>query len=238
MKEITLTIDGREVKGKEGDTILDVCNANGIYVPTLCHKDGLSDVGACRMCVVEIERERRVMPACTYPVRDGLSVKTHTEKLEGYRRLILELFLSEHEHNCLFCEKNKAHNCELQNLVYEYGMDKVGFPINKLTQPTDRSGAVRLISRDPNKCILCGRCVRACAEIAGRGILNFAQRGNKTIIVADLGWPLFESGCVFCGTCVQACPTGALTEKLVRIQGDGRGEKILKDATLKLEEGR
>ncbi len=215
MNEISLTIDGRQVKGEEGDTILDVCKANGIYVPTLCHKDGLSDVGACRMCVVEIERERRVMPACTYPAKDGLVVKTHTERLERYRRLILELILSEHEHNCLVCEQNG--NCELQNLVYQYGIDKISLPINKLVEPIDDSSEV--ILRDPNKCILCGRCVRACAEIAGQGILSFADRGSKTIIVADLNWPLAQSGCVSCGACIQACPTGALTEKLARFQG-------------------
>ena len=215
MNEISLTIDGRQVKGGEGDTVLDVCKANGIYVPTLCHKDGLSDVGACRMCVVEIERERRVMPACTYPARDGLVVKTHTERLERYRRLILELILSEHEHNCLVCEQNG--NCELQNLVYQYGIDKISLPINKLVEPIDDSSEV--ILRDPNKCILCGRCVRACAEIAGQGILSFADRGSKTIIVADLNWPLAQSGCVSCGACIQACPTGALTEKLARFQG-------------------
>jgi formate dehydrogenase alpha subunit len=215
MNEISLTIDGRQVKGDEGDTILDVCEANGIYVPTLCHKDGLSDVGACRMCVVEIERERRVMPACTYPARSGLVVKTHTERLERYRRLILELILSEHEHNCLVCERNG--NCELQNLVYQYGIDKISLPIDKLVEPVDDSSEV--ILRDPNKCILCGRCVRACAEIAGQEILSFADRGSKTIIVADLNWPLAHSGCVSCGACIQACPTGALTEKLARFQG-------------------
>jgi len=215
MKEITLTIDDRQVKGEEGDTVLDICKASGIYVPTLCHKDGLSDVAACRICVVEIERERRVMPACTYPARDGLVVKTHTEKLERYRRLILELILSEHEHNCLVCEKNG--NCELQNLVYQYGIDEISFPVNKLLEPIDDSSEV--ISRDPNKCILCGRCVRACAEITCQGILNFASRGSKTIIVADLSWPLGKSSCVACGACVQACPTGALTEKLAQFQG-------------------
>jgi len=215
MREISLTIDGRQVKGRERDTILDVCKANGIYVPTLCHKDGLSDVGACRMCVVEIEHERRAMPACTYPVRDGLVVKTNTEKLENYRRLILELILSEHEHNCLVCEKNG--NCELQNLLYQYGIDKIRLPINKAVEPIDDSSPV--ISRDPNRCILCGRCVRACADIAGQGILNFANRGSKTIIVADLSWPLAQSSCVSCGACIQACPTGALTEKLARFQG-------------------
>ena len=105
MKEITLTINDRQVKGKEGDTVLEVCQANGIDVPTLCHLEGLSDVGACRMCVVEIERERRPVPSCTYPARDGLVVRTHTEQLERYRRLILELIFTERNHFCMFCEQ-------------------------------------------------------------------------------------------------------------------------------------
>jgi formate dehydrogenase alpha subunit len=215
MKEITLTIDGRQVNGKEGDTILDVCKANGIYVPTLCHKDGLSDVGACRLCMIEVEGDGRLNPSCTYPAREGLVVRTRTRELERYRRLILELILSEHEHNCLFCERDG--NCELQNLVYHYHIDGVSFPVNKLVEPVDDSSP--FILRDPNRCILCGRCIRACAEIAEQRILNFANRGSKTIIVADLSWPLAQSNCISCGACLQACPTGALTEKQARFQG-------------------
>ncbi|MDP2952822.1 MAG: molybdopterin-dependent oxidoreductase, partial [Chloroflexota bacterium] len=215
MKEISLTINGKQFSGKEGATVLDICQAHGIDVPTLCHYKGLSDVGACRMCVVEIERERRPVPACTYPARDGLVVQTHTEKLEKYRRFILELLLSEHEHNCLFCESNG--HCELQNLVYKYKIDKVSFPIDKVLDPLDDSSEV--ILRDPNKCILCGRCVRACAETAVRNILDFGNRGGKTFIVAGLKDQLAQADCVSCGACLQACPTGALTEKLARFQG-------------------
>ena len=135
MSEITLTIDGKEVKGKEGDTVLEVCQDNGIDVPTLCHHQGLSDVGACRMCVVEIERERRPVPSCTYPARDGLVVRTNTEQLEKYRRLILELIFAERNHFCMFCEKNG--DCELQKLAYRYQMDNVRYPYTFPSLPVD-----------------------------------------------------------------------------------------------------
>jgi formate dehydrogenase major subunit len=135
MKEISLTINGKEVKGKEGDTVLEICQANGIDVPTLCHLEGLSDVGACRMCVVEIERERRPVPSCTYPARDGLVVKTSTEQLEKYRRQILELILTERNHFCMFCER--SGDCELQKLAYRYQVDNVRYPYCFPSLPVD-----------------------------------------------------------------------------------------------------
>ncbi|MDD5510088.1 MAG: formate dehydrogenase subunit alpha [Dehalococcoidales bacterium] len=215
MKEIALTINDRELKGRPGNTVLEVCKENGIYVPTLCHLDGLSDVGACRMCVVEIQKERKPVPACTYPIRDGLVVKTNTERLEKYRRQILELLLSEHEHNCLFCEKNGS--CELQDLIYQYCIDRPIPLINKEIDPIDDSSPV--ILRDPNKCILCGRCVRACDEITSNQVLGFGNRGSKTFVTAEIKQLLGDTCCLACGACVQACPTGAITEKLSRFQG-------------------
>ncbi len=127
-KEITLTINGNQVKGKEGDTVLEVCRANGIYVPTLCFLEGLSTIGACRLCVVEIQGERRINPSCTYPARDGLVVTTHTPNLEKYRRLILELIFTERNHFCFFCAA--SGDCELQSQAYRYQMDHARYPIH------------------------------------------------------------------------------------------------------------
>jgi len=215
MKEITLTINDRQVKGKEGETVLEVCQANGIDLPTLCHLEGLSDVGACRMCVVEIERERRPVPACTYPARDGLVVKTHTEQLEKYRRLVLELIFTERNHFCMFC--GQSGDCELQELAYRYQMDNVRYSYAFPSLPVDSLGDYLVV--DHNRCILCGRCVRACSEVVGIHAIDFGKRGWRTVISADLEQPLGESSCVSCGACVQACPTGAILSKLSLYKG-------------------
>jgi formate dehydrogenase major subunit len=215
MSEITLTINGKQVKGKAGDTVLEICQANGIDVPTLCHLEGLSDVGACRMCVVEIEKERRPVPACTYPARDGLVVQTNTERLERYRRQILELIFTEHNHFCMFCEA--SGDCELQKLAYRYQMDNVRYPYTLPSLAVDSLSDYLVI--DHNRCILCGRCIRACGELAASHTLDFSQRGWKTVVTADLEQPLGESSCLLCGACVQACPTGALFGKLNLYKG-------------------
>jgi len=215
MNEITLTINGRQVKGKKGNTVLEVCQANGIDVPTLCHLEGLTDVGACRMCVVEIEKERRPVPACTYPARDGLVVKTDTEQLERYRRQILELIFTEHNHFCMFCEQ--SGDCELQKLAYRYQMDNVRYAYTFPSLSVDSLSDYLVI--DHNRCILCGRCIRACSEVAASHTLDFSQRGWKTLVSADLDQPLGESSCLLCGACVQACPTGAIFSKLNLYKG-------------------
>lgn len=210
MNDITLTIDGLQVKGNQGDTVLDVCQANGIDVPTLCHLEGLSDVGACRMCVVEIQGERRPVPSCTYPIRDGLIVQTKTERLEKYRRQVLELLFAERNHFCMFCEQ--SGDCELQAMGYRYRMDNVRYPYNFPHLPVDSSHDYLVL--DHNRCILCGRCIRACSEVAASGTLGFSQRGWNTVVSADIGQPLGESSCLSCGVCVQVCPTGALFNKI------------------------
>ena len=215
MSEITLTINGKQVKGKEGDTVLEICQANGIDVPTLCHLDGLSDVGACRMCVVEIGGERRPAPSCTYPARDGLVVKTDTEQLEKYRRQILELIFTERNHFCMFCEQ--SGDCELQKLAYRYQMDNVRYPYTFPSLPVDSISDYIVI--DHNRCILCGRCIRVCSEIVANHTLDFGNRGWKTLVSADLDQPLGESSCVSCGACVQVCPTGAIFNKVSLYKG-------------------
>ena len=215
MNEITLTINDKQVKGKEGDTVLDICEANSISVPTLCHFKGLTDVGACRLCVVEIEKERRPVPACTYPARDGLVVQTHTEKLEKYRRLILELLFTERNHLCAYCVA--SGDCELQNLAYQYQMDNTRYPYSWPSLSVDSVNDYLVI--DHNRCILCGRCIRLCDEITGVHALDFGHRGWKSLVCADLNQPLGESSCISCGACAQVCPTGAIYAKSSAYRG-------------------
>jgi len=215
MSEITLTINGKQVKGKQGDTVLDICQANGIDVPTLCHFKGLTDVGACRLCLVEIEKERNLVPSCTYPARDGQVVSTSTPRLEKYRRLVLELLFTERNHLCAYCVA--TGDCELQSLAYKYQMDNTRYQYSWPTQTTDSSHPNIVL--DHNRCILCGRCIRICDEITGAHALDFGKRGWKTNVCADINQPLGESSCISCGGCFQVCPTGAIFSKISAYRG-------------------
>lgn len=207
---VTLTIDGRAVKAVEGESVLHAARRLGIGIPTLCHVDGLSVHGGCRVCLVEVAEDRQLRPACATAVREDMEVTTATPALTEHRRTIVELLFAEGNHICSVCVANG--NCELQDLAVDTGMDHVGleyqFPERKVDATHPK------FTFDPNRCILCTRCVRTCAEIEGANVWDVASRGSESYLVTDLHQPWGEAAsCTSCGKCVAVCPTGALFDK-------------------------
>ncbi len=206
----TLTIDGQLISAEEDQTILGAARDAGIEIPTLCHLEGLPDVGACRLCLVEVVGWPRLVPACVTKVAEGMQVHTDTERLRRYRRTILELIFAERNHVCSVCVSNG--NCELQKLAMKLGMDHVRFEYRHPHLGMDVSH--RLFGMDHNRCILCTRCVRVCWYVEAAGTKNVAGRGVNSKIITDLNQPWADAEtCTNCGKCVQACPTGALFYK-------------------------
>lgn len=204
-----IEVNNKTIRARQGETILQTLSRNGIKVPTLCFMDGFTPTGACRMCVVEVEGMSDLAPACSHPVEEWMKIKTHSPKVVRARKTIVELLLSNHPDDCLYCIRNG--NCELQHLAEELDVRERRFAGKKNKFNTDPSSSS--IVRDPEKCILCGRCVRVCEEIIGVSTLDFIRRGNSTFIATALEKPLNISNCVNCGQCILACPTGALYEK-------------------------
>lgn len=206
----TLTIDGKEVSAREGETILQVARENGVYIPTLCHLDGLEPIGACRLCLVEVKGVNRLLPACMTQVEEGMEVTTNSERLVKYRRMILELLFSERNHTCSVCVVNG--HCELQQLAQRLGVTSIRFPYRYPNLPVDATHDRFVV--DHNRCVLCTRCVRVCDEIEGAHVWDIMGRGVNSRVIPDLNQPWGTSEiCTSCGKCVHVCPTGALFEK-------------------------
>lgn len=206
----TLFIDGKEVEFTDEPNLLEVIRKAGMNVPTFCYRPDLTSFGACRMCVVEVEG-RGIQSSCTMPPEAGLKIHLNTEKTRRIRKTVLELLLANHDRNCLTCEK--SGNCELQKYAEEYGIRTIRYPDKELEDYLPIDDSSPSIVRDPNKCILCGACVRACSEFQGHAVLGFANRGSKTLVQPINGRPLGQVDCVNCGQCAAVCPTGALTIK-------------------------
>jgi len=214
----TLIIDGKEVSAGENQSILQVARENGINIPTICNLEGLSSVGACRLCLVEVKGSPKLFPACVTSVTEGMEVTTTSDRLARYRRRILELLFAERNHICSVCVSN--NHCELQAMAKDLGLSHVRFPYMYPALEVDASHA--RYTMDHNRCILCTRCVRVCDEIEGAHTWDLMGRGTQARVITDLNqaWGSSDS-CTSCGKCVQVCPTGALSEK-----GKSAGEML------------
>lgn len=217
MRNVNLTIDGINVTVPENYTILQAAATVGINIPALCYEPGLEIVSACRLCIVEVEGVNKLQTSCSILVQDGMVVNTETEKIKNARKDILQLLLDNHPNDCLTCQK--AGECLLQDAAYKYGV------VFREHDGARKSGKVfdnssPYIIKNDTKCILCGKCVRTCAEVSDRQVLTFANRGFDTRISADANMSLEQSSCVSCNRCVAVCPVGALLDR--RFSGKSR----------------
>ena len=206
---ITIHINDKEYKVKPNQTIMQAADSLGFHIPRLCYHPKLSIEGACRVCIVEVEGMKSYVASCSFPINDGIKIRTNTTELRRARRDIVELILDNHPNDCHICERDG--NCELQHLAYAMGIRKKHFEGQKKHYDLDISSPS--VVRDPNKCILCGRCVRMCSEIQGVNAIDYAYRGFGTVVMPAYNQPFGESVCSHCGQCINVCPTAAFTEK-------------------------
>jgi bidirectional [NiFe] hydrogenase diaphorase subunit len=210
VKVVTLVIDGKDVSAQQGQTIIQVGREHGTYIPYMCNVEGLSNIGACRLCLVEVQGQRKLLPACTTEVTEGMVVTTDNERLRNYRKMIIEMLFAERNHICAVCVSNG--HCELQRVAQKLGVTHVRMPYLHPKLPFDASHERFVLDHD--RCLLCQRCVRVCDEIEGAHTWDVRGRGvdSRVIIDLDQPWGTSES-CTGCGKCVNVCPTGALAEK-------------------------
>ncbi|OQY48673.1 MAG: bidirectional hydrogenase complex protein HoxU [Anaerolineaceae bacterium 4572_78] len=210
MTVVTLTVNDELISANAGQTVLEAVRDSGGNIPTMCHLDGLSNYGGCRLCLIELGGSPKLSPACFTQVQEGMVVFTHTDRLIKYRKMVIELLLSERNHICAVCVMNG--NCELQAMAAELGVDNVRY--DYLSPKLAMDASHELFTLDHNRCILCRRCMRACDEIEGSHVWDISGRGIDSMVITGLNMPWGESDvCTKCGKCVQVCPTGALSKK-------------------------
>ena len=215
MDRVKVKINGSEYPALRGSSILKAAEANGIDIPTLCYEEGLSVSATCRLCVVEVKGARKLLPSCATPVEEGMEIFTESEKVVEARKDILRLLLANHDLRCLTCERNG--DCRLQDYCYRYRVEGTPYEGERKKYPIDTSNA--FFFRDYSKCIVCGKCVRVCAEINGAYVYDFMERGFDTKVTSAYDDNLQDTSCTFCGMCVNVCPVGALVEKSVMWTG-------------------
>ena len=210
MGNVTLKINGMTVSAPEGSTILEAARLAHIEIPTLCYLKEINEIGACRVCIVEVKGAKSLVASCVYPVNEGMEVFTNTPKVRESRKKTVELLLSNHRRECLSCVR--SGNCELQQLARELGITDEGYYDGEVTESLYDDSAAHMI-RDNSKCVLCRRCSAVCEKVQGIGVIGANERGFKTYIGQAFNMGLGETSCVSCGQCIAVCPTGALTEK-------------------------
>jgi NADH dehydrogenase/NADH:ubiquinone oxidoreductase subunit G len=208
MKMINLTINGIATKVPEGTTVMEAAADLGIDIPALCYLKGVNEVGACRICVVEVKGARTLQASCVLPVSEGMEVQTESPDVVTARKEILRLMLANHPNDCLTC--SKAGECKLQEYAYRYGVKFEEHQGKRKKLGIDTTNPY--IYRDNDKCILCGRCVSICAKVPERAVLAFGNRGFETTVIADNNKKMGESDCVSCARCISVCPVGALMD--------------------------
>jgi len=209
IQKVNININGEDMSVPKGMTILNAASRAGIRIPTLCYLKDSTPSGACRICVVEVEGARNLMASCSNPVAEGMKIQTHSHRVIEARKTILELLIANHPQDCLKCDRSGF--CQLQDLAQEYGISEVPFEGKKRHNPIDLSSPS--IVRDPDKCILCGKCVKVCEEVQQVHAIELTKRGFESMVAPSFECALGESTCINCGQCIMVCPTGALTEK-------------------------